>query len=704
MELEQWIARQKELLQLEQDEETERYPYIKGVTPPKDYKVATESLPIHALASLGLCLTKLRLEKFALFYSVFYVEFTTTTQENVTDFSSGSCTHVFRGNTYVCDAVVRNAEKGSVTVAIDRKYEEDIESLEDSWITLLKVSSPVTARRVVRALDAAAAPAVSYFPKQRTTRRVAERLSDRRADLIALITGRTDAEVFEPSFAPCLAEPFADTRLTESQRCAVDAALRANEFAAIWGPPGTGKTTTLAAFVTAFLQRTPRARVLLSAASNTATDNLLAAVAAELQAARAVPAQKRRVPDVSKMLRVGHPARASDAVSHSALLSSRIAAAEHAPVRDALKELRAVDAELKRARKQPRARRAQLLRTLYRTRRTALREIRQAHKDAVREIFASARVVAATAAGCGSSDLATICGTHGFDLVVVDEAGQVADQALLLPALCAGGKLVIAGDPAQLPPTVLAPRAAALADTFLQRVCTDGTAPRVSLLRTQFRMHADIAAWPSHEFYRAQLETPPDVACRTLGELIGDRAWLLGEDPAIVFVDTAGLALHEEAPPGASALVPAALLSRSKRNPGEADVVTRYAALLLARGIRADQIGVITPYAEQAVLIRSGVAPGIEVSTVDGFQGREKEAILLSLVRSNSTQEVGFLADFRRLNVSVTRARRHLFVVGDSETLSTARGSDERGTRVLARFVDFLFDTALTLRPEDVDA
>jgi ATP-dependent RNA/DNA helicase IGHMBP2 len=130
----------------------------------------------------------------------------------------------------------------------------------------------------------------------------------------------------------------------------------------------------------------------------------------------------------------------------------------------------------------------------------------------------------------------------------------------------------------------------------------------------------------------------------------------------VLLLDTAGCGLEETASDD----------DASKANPGEAAIVARHVENLLAAGVATAQIGVVTPYNAQVQLLRERLArhDGLEVSTVDGFQGREKEAIVLSLVRSNSDGQVGFLADARRLNVAVTRARRHVCVVGDSATLA----------------------------------
>jgi superfamily I DNA and/or RNA helicase len=179
-------------------------------------------------------------------------------------------------------------------------------------------------------------------------------------------------------------------------------------------------------------------------------------------------------------------------------------------------------------------------------------------------------------------------------------------------------------------------------------------------LDAQYRMHAAIMEFSSLEFYDAELEADPAVESHLLCELPGVTRTPLTERP-LEFIDTAGASFDEEVEPD----------GQSRLNRREADLVARRINELLAAGVAAEQIGVITPYAAQARLLREKLPTGdLEIDTVDGFQGREKEAIVISLVRSNERGEIGFLADLRRMNVAMTRARRKLILIGDSATLS----------------------------------
>ena len=174
-------------------------------------------------------------------------------------------------------------------------------------------------------------------------------------------------------------------------------------------------------------------------------------------------------------------------------------------------------------------------------------------------------------------------------------------------------------------------------------------------------MHRAIAAFSSGEFYDGSLEADATVEGHLLHDLpVGVRPDPLTDTP-LLFVDTAGAGLEEEKEPD----------GESRLNPGEARLVACKVRALLEAGVRPEDLAVIAPYGAQVRRLREELdVPGLEVDSIDGFQGREKEAVVLSLVRSNAIGEVGFLADVRRMNVALTRARRKLVVVGDSATLS----------------------------------
>jgi superfamily I DNA and/or RNA helicase len=184
-----------------------------------------------------------------------------------------------------------------------------------------------------------------------------------------------------------------------------------------------------------------------------------------------------------------------------------------------------------------------------------------------------------------------------------------------------------------------------------------------TLLREQHRMHADLMAYPSASMYDGALRAHPDVAARTLASVLRPDAEI--DAPPLLFVDTAGRGWDEVQAEG----------EESRSNPGEAAAVVAWLCALLDAGLDPAGVAVITPYAAQAAAVRElavarGVSPDVEVDTVDAFQGREKDAVLVTTVRANDRGELGFLKDLRRMNVAITRARRHLCVVGDAGTLA----------------------------------
>jgi predicted DNA helicase len=289
--------------------------------------------------------------------------------------------------------------------------------------------------------------------------------------------------------------------------------------------------------------------------------------------------------------------------------------------------------------------------------RALLADARKLETLAVERILDAAPIVCATLTGLDSE----VLGPRRFDLAVLDEACQSTEPACWIPLLRTE-RVVLAGDHCQLPPTVVSADAArqglgvGLMERLVDRFGPDAT----RRLNVQYRMHEAIAGFSAAEFYENDLHADPAVASHRLCDLPGVRAEPLTES-AVQFIDTAGASYDEELEPE----------GESRRNPQEAALAARKVGALLDAGVPAKGVAVVTPYSAQVRLLRELLpVPGLEIDSVDGFQGREKEAVVLSLVRSNAEGEVGFLADVRRTNVALTRARRKLVVIGDSATLS----------------------------------
>ncbi|GIL72076.1 hypothetical protein Vretimale_514 [Volvox reticuliferus] len=473
--------------------------------------------------------------------------------------------------------------------------------------------------------------------------------------------------------------------LDASQRAAVTLALGSQDVALVHGPPGTGKTT---AVVEIILQEVARgSRVLAAAASNIAVDNLVERLV--------------RTEPKLKLVRLGHPARLLPQVLDSSLEAHVLRSDNSALARDCRAEIKDINCRLLKLGPRDRAERRALRADLRRL----VKEERQRQEAAVVEVIKGARVVCCTLTGAAHRQLES----ELFDVAVVDEAAQ-ALEAATWSVLLRARRAVLAGDHLQLPPTIVSDEAArmGMARTLFERLQL--TLPAASaMLTVQYRMNKAIMQWSSDELYEGRLTAHDSVAEHTLLDILGappvqsttaDRKGGLtslkaaggkkakgktgkvaahavapkssggvqaepeGPLAVLLLVDTAGCGFEEQQEAEGS----------SYSNLGEAKAVMVHVKRLVHHGIAAQDIGVITPYNAQVALLKElrqeHSMAALEVSSVDGFQGREKEAIIISMVRSNESGEVGFLSDRRRMNVAVTRARRHCAIVCDSDTVS----------------------------------
>lgn len=440
-------------------------------------------------------------------------------------------------------------------------------------------------------------------------------------------------------------EPL-DTALDERQRAAVEGALRAGDLALIWGPPGTGKTRTLVEVVR---QRVARGeRVLCAAPSNTAVDNL-----------------GTRLSELGvRAVRLGHPARVSPALA-ALTIDAQL---DREGALDLAREWRD---RARALRKSALGKRGPEARALWSEARALDRDAHKEIANAERAIVDRAEVVLATCVGCDHP----ILGDTVFDCAVVDEATQAADPLLLVP-LARAKVAVLAGDPHQLGPVVVGGvRAEAVLGTTVFERLVEAHGDAAVMLEQQHRMHEKIMTFPSRSMYGGKLRAAAGVARHVLDDLG------VTHDPAraqpVWFVDTAGKDWLEERtdfdPGGSLNNLPAYTFDPSTFNRGNAERVAAEARRLLSRGVRPGDLAIIAAYSAQARrlrdLLREERAAGVEVGTVDGFQGREKEAVIVDLVRSNDSGELGFLVNTRRMNVALTRARRFLLVIADSATL-----------------------------------
>lgn len=443
----------------------------------------------------------------------------------------------------------------------------------------------------------------------------------------------------KPTARPLQATPIPlDTALNAPQQDAVTLALSTAPVAVVFGPPGTGKTRTLVEIIRQCHRRGER--VLVTAASNTAVDNVV----------------ERLMDEGESPLRIGHPARVSDQAEAATLDAKIDRTAEKKLSREWIRA--AVELRRQIARRQARGQlRFDERKRMQREAQSLMRDARRELRKAEQRLLSQHRIVCATASG---SD-ARVLSNETFDVVVLDEATQCVTP-LALAALARAPRAILAGDHKQLPPTVIDREASAggLSSTLFEQV-VEAYPESVAMLRVQHRMHERIMAFPSASMYGGQLEAAPSNRSHTLEDLG------IAPDPLrnseLVFIDTAGAGYGEQRTADDPSL----------RNEEQAARTAAECERLLRRGLAPAQIAVITPYAAQARTLRarlqSAVHQGLEVDTVDGFQGREKEAILVDLVRSNEDAQLGFLSDTRRMNVALTRAKRCLLVIGDSATM-----------------------------------
>ena len=413
--------------------------------------------------------------------------------------------------------------------------------------------------------------------------------------------------------------------LNPSQNDAIQKVVEGQEVSIIHGPPGTGKTTTLVEAIIETLQR--ETQVLVCAPSNAAVDWI-----SEQLMRRSV-----------NVLRIGNPLRISDEMlscSYERRYSSHPDYHELWNIRRALAQG---------------AKGEQIHR--LRDRQTELEIKINA------DLFNEARVVSCTLIGSAYR----LMERRRFSTLFIDEAAQALEPACWA-AILKADRVVMSGDHQQLPPTVKNIQAArgGLADTLMQKVV--GLHPQcVTLLTVQYRMNQDIMSFSSRWFYHSRLQAAPEAAHRQVSPL----------DTPLTWIDTSALDYEEKEN-----------RYRSRSNSQEARLVIKtlrdYIEMISPQKIESERVdfGIITPYRGQARLIRRllkmqhyfrRLKRHITVGTVDGFQGQERDVIVISLVRDNAEGNIGFLRDLRRMNVAITRARMKLIIVGNAQTLSRHR-------------------------------
>ena len=479
----------------------------------------------------------------------------------------------------------------------------------------------------------------SYDEMQKALKLAAKLVDDNKEGrLTRVLTGKN-----APAFIPeTIHYPL--NGLNASQQQAVQKIVEAQELAIVHGPPGTGKTTTLVQAIKALIKQNKQ-QILVVAPSNTAVDLL----------------SEKLSNEGLNVLRIGNPTRVSEKLM-ALTLDSKISV--HADMKE-IKKLKKQASEYKNmAHKYKRnfgkAERDQR-KALFDAAHQLIKEVDKTEQFIAEDLISKAQVITATLVGANHYTIRDL----KFHTVIIDEAGQALEPACWIP-ISKAQKVIFAGDHLQLPPTIKSQRAAkdGLSTTLLEK-CTALYPEAVVLLEEQYRMNEAIMGFSSKEFYDNRLNAHESVASRIL----------FPGDVPLSFVDTAGCSYDEKQE------------GTSTANPEEAAFLFKHLHKLVGEltgyypAENFPTIAVISPYKEQIRILNQLLqdspelmvyADKIAVNTIDSFQGQERDVVYISLTRSNTEGEIGFLNDIRRMNVAMTRARKKLVVIGDSSTLASS--------------------------------
>ena len=452
---------------------------------------------------------------------------------------------------------------------------------------------------------------------------------------------------------------YIDQDLNYSQKIAIENALSCENFFLIHGPFGTGKTRTLVELIS---QETRQShKVLATAESNAAIDNIL-----------------ERLMENKKLnlTRLGHPQR----VSKNNIAYSLAYKVENHELNKRIKKIhKKIDKLIEKrstfTKPTPQFRRgysdydilynaskdkggrgisAEKMKSMaqwidYNQEIDDLHsDIKRIENKMINKIIEESDVILATNS---SSALESIARTK-FDVTIIDEASQATIPSILIP-IAKAHRFILAGDHKQLPPTIISQKAGELEKTLFEALIKKYP-QKSQLLNVQYRMNKLLMKFPNAEFYNNSLKSDSSVDKININDII-DASY---EEEALLFIDTSDVDDNKEMH---------LRDSKSIINRLEAKVAVGIANDYLVAGVSEDDIGIISPYADQVKIIQEKTP--VEVKTVDGFQGREKEIIIISTVRSNPNGNIGFLSDLRRLNVAITRAKRKLIIIGNKNTL-----------------------------------
>jgi ATP-dependent RNA/DNA helicase IGHMBP2 len=463
---------------------------------------------------------------------------------------------------------------------------------------------------------------IKLAPDTRTTQIMKTVLNnlENNKSLYRLFNQLHDKELIAGSLPAASKHPlsFRNQQLNESQQLAVRAVADNQNVLVVHGPPGTGKTTTLIEAIVQLVNAGEK--VLVSAPSNTAVDNIA----------------KGLIRQGLNLLRVGNTSKVDAMIAEhtpEGRLSNSKQLKEIKQLKIRAEEFRKMALKYKRSFGKAEREQRSLLFKEVKTIRAEIKKLQAYNEE---KLFAEANVIAGTPIGLHDAGINQL----RFQTLVIDEAGQCIEPLswCIFPL---AEKIVLAGDHWQLPPTVLSHEAARLGLNRSILEIAVAKVPSVFLLDTQYRMRHSIAGFSSNYFYNDLLKT---------------ATHLQDTGTHITFIDTAGSGYHEVHGSDGSSL----------QNEGELRIVQQ---LIETEILVPSQTAFISPYAGQVAAAKEALPKEMRISTIDSFQGQEKENIIVSLVRSNEDGDIGFLKDYRRMNVAITRAKEKLFVIGDSATI-----------------------------------
>ncbi|WP_405283614.1 IGHMBP2 family helicase [Methanobrevibacter sp.] len=454
---------------------------------------------------------------------------------------------------------------------------------------------------------------------------------------------------------------YIDQNLNESQKKAIENALSCENFYLIHGPFGTGKTRTLVELISQETRQNHK--VLATAESNAAVDNIL-----------------ERLMENKKLnlTRLGHPQRVS---KHNISQTLAYKVENHKLNKKISKIHKKIDNLIEKrkvyTKPTPQYRRgygdydilfnaskgkggrgisAEKMKSMakwieYNQEIDELHdEIKRVENKMIRDIIETSDVILSTNS---SAALESIARTK-FDVAIIDEASQATIPSVLIP-IAKAHRFILAGDHKQLPPTIISDKAQGLEKTLFEELIRIYPF-KSQLLNIQYRMNSLLMKFPNSEFYNNNLKSDSSVDDIDINDIINSN----DKEDAMLFIDTSNIDdIGEKHLKDSKSII----------NQLEADIAVKFANDYLKLGLEETDIGIISPYADQVKIIQDRTP--VEVKTVDGFQGREKEIIIISTVRSNEDGNIGFLRDLRRLNVAITRAKRKLIIIGNINTLKT---------------------------------